>query len=63
MIGRPEISRLSVAGGVTEGAQEKDYVLAWLLAARATLGPSSLVFKGGTAVNGVRSLSRRLLHS
>ncbi len=50
MIGRPELSRLSVAGGVSEGAQEKDYVLAWLLAARATLGPSSLVFKGGTAL-------------
>lgn len=50
MIGRPEISRLSVAGGVSEGAQEKDYALAWLLAARATLGPSSLVFKGGTAL-------------
>lgn len=50
MIGRPEISRLSVAGGVSEGAQEKDYVLAWLLAARATLGPSRLVFKGGTAL-------------
>lgn len=50
MIGRPEISRLAVAGGVSEGAQEKDYVLAWLLAARATLGPSSLVFKGGTAL-------------
>lgn len=50
MIGRPEISRLSVAGGVSEGAQERDYVLAWLLAARATLGPSSLVFKGGTAL-------------
>ena len=50
MIGRPEISRLSVAGGVSERAQEKDYVLAWLLAARATLGPSSLVFKGGTAL-------------
>ncbi len=27
MIGRPEISRLSVAGGASEGAQEKDYVL------------------------------------
>ncbi len=50
MIGRPEISRLAVAAGVSEGAQEKDYVLAWLLAARATLGPSSLVFKGGTAL-------------
>lgn len=50
MIGRPEISRLAVAGGVSERAQEKDYVLAWLLAARATLGPSSLVFKGGTAL-------------
>ncbi len=50
MIGRPELSRLSVAGGVSEGAQEKDYVLAWLLAARATLGPSNLVFKGGTAL-------------
>ena len=50
MIGRPEISRLSVAGGVSEGAQEKDYVLAWLLAARATIGPSSLVLKGGTAL-------------
>lgn len=50
MIGRPEISRLSVAGGVSEGAQEKDYILAWMLAARATLGPSSLVFQGGTAL-------------
>jgi len=50
VIGRPELSRRSIAGGVSEGAQEKDYVLAWLLAARATLGPSSLVFKGGTAL-------------
>ena len=46
MIGRAEISRLSVAGGVTEGAQERDYVLVWLLAARATLGPSSLASGG-----------------
>jgi uncharacterized protein len=50
VIGRPELSRLAVAGGVGERAQEKDYVLAWLLAARAALGPSSLVFKGGTAL-------------
>ena len=50
MIGRPEISRLTGVGGVSEGAQEKDYVLAWRLAAQATLGPSSLVFKGGTAL-------------
>lgn len=50
MIGRPELSRLAIAGGVSERAQEKDYVLAWLLAARATLGPASFVFKGGTAL-------------
>lgn len=50
MIGRPELSRLAVAAGVSERAQEKDYVLAWLLAARATLGPADFVFKGGTAL-------------
>lgn len=50
MIGRPELSRLAVAAGVSERAQEKDYVLAWLLAARATLGPTGWVFKGGTAL-------------
>ena len=50
VIGRPELSRLSVDGGVSEGAQEEDYVLAWLLAVRATLGPPSLVFQGGTAL-------------
>lgn len=50
MIGRPELSRLAVAGGVSERAQEKDYVLAWLLAARATLGPAGFEFKGGTAL-------------
>lgn len=50
MIGRPELSRLAVAGGVSERAQEKDYVLAWLLAAQATLGPARWVFKGGTAL-------------
>lgn len=50
MIGRPDLSRLAVAAGVSERAQEKDYVLAWLLAARATLGPAEWVFKGGTAL-------------
>lgn len=50
MIGRPDLSRLAVAAGVTERAQEKDYVLAWLLAARATLGPAAWAFKGGTAL-------------
>lgn len=50
MIGRPDLSRLAVAAGVSERAQEKDYVLAWLLAARATLGPADWVFKGGTAL-------------
>lgn len=50
MIGRPELSRLAVASGVSERAQEKDYVLAWLLAARAAQGPTGWVFKGGTAL-------------
>jgi predicted nucleotidyltransferase component of viral defense system len=50
MIGRPELSRLAAGAGVSERAQEKDYVLAWLLAARARLGPDTLVFKGGTAL-------------
>lgn len=50
VIGPAELSRLALAGGVTEKAQEKDYVLAWLLAARAAVGPASLVFKGGTAL-------------
>ncbi len=50
MIGRPELSRIAVANGVRERAQEKDYVLTWLLAARAALGPPGLVFKGGTAL-------------
>lgn len=50
MIGRPELSQLAIAGGVGLQAQEKDYVLAWLLAACATLGPPNLVFKGGTAL-------------
>lgn len=50
MIGRPELSRLAAANGVPERAQEKDYVLAWLVAARAMLGPETFVFKGGTAL-------------
>lgn len=50
MIGRPELSRLAAANGVGERAQENDYVLAWILAARAAIGPRSLVFKGGTAL-------------
>jgi hypothetical protein len=45
-------SPLHVAPPSTESetAQEKDYVLAWLLAARATLGPTGWVFKGRTAL-------------
>lgn len=50
MIGRPELARLAFLNGIGERAQEKDYVLAWLLAARATLGPRTLTFKGGTAL-------------
>ena len=50
MIGRPELSRLATAAGVGERAQEKDYVLAWLVAARAIVGPATFVFKGGTAL-------------
>lgn len=50
MIGPAELSRLALASRVTDKAQEKDYVLAWLLAARASVGPESLIFKGGTAL-------------
>ncbi len=50
MIGQAELSRLALKGGVTDRAQEKDYVLTWLLAARAACGPETLVFKGGTAL-------------
>lgn len=50
MIGRPTLSGLARTNGVEERAQEKDYILTWLLAARATLGPSTLAFKGGTAL-------------
>ena len=50
MIPRRELTLLAAASGVDEKAQEHDYVLTWLLAARSTLGPSTLVFKGGTAL-------------
>lgn len=49
MIGRPEISNLAGRAGVPERTQEKDYVLAWLLAGVATSG-GPFVFKGGTAL-------------
>lgn len=49
MIGRPEIQRLARAGGVDERTQERDYVLAWLLAGMANQD-KGLVFKGGTCL-------------
>jgi len=49
MIGRVEIARLSRAGHVDERTQERDYVLAWLLAAASTKG-FDLVLKGGTCL-------------
>lgn len=49
MIGRPEIQRLARAGGVDERTQERDYVLAWLLAGMA-VEDMGLVFKGGTCL-------------
>lgn len=50
MIGQRELSLLARAGHVSERAQEQDYVLSWLLAARGVRGPANLVFKGGTAL-------------
>lgn len=49
MIARPEIQRLARAGGVDERTQERDYVLAWLLAGMATEN-FGVVFKGGTCL-------------
>lgn len=49
MIGRPEIQRLARAGGVDERTQERDYVLAWLLAGMA-VQDFGLVVKGGTSL-------------
>lgn len=49
MIGRPEIQRLAREGGVDERAQERDYVLAWLLAGAATQD-FGVVLKGGTCL-------------
>lgn len=49
MIGRPEIQRLARGGGVDERTQERDYVLAWLLAGVANQD-MGLVFKGGTCL-------------
>ena len=49
MIGRVEIARLSRAGNVDERTQERDYVLAWLLAAASARG-FDLVLKGGTCL-------------
>jgi hypothetical protein len=49
MIGRAEIQRLSRAGGVDERTQERDYVVAWLLAGVSTKD-FGLVFKGGTCL-------------
>lgn len=50
MIERAQLGRLAAAAGVGEQAQEKDYVLAWLLAALSANGPKGAVFKGGTAL-------------
>ena len=50
MIGRPSLAKLAHAAGVPERTQEKDYVLAWLLAAMSASGDAGLVFKGGTAL-------------
>lgn len=50
MIGRPALARLAQAAGVPERTQEKDYVLAWLIAAMAAGGGGGLAFKGGTAL-------------
>ena len=50
MIGRPALARLAQAAGVPERSQEKDYVLAWLIAAMAAGGGGGLAFKGGTAL-------------
>ena len=64
MIARPEIARLARAGGGDEGTQERDYVLAWLLAGMAT-EDFGLVFKGGTCLRRCyrysEDLDRRLL--
>jgi hypothetical protein len=49
VIGRPEIQRLARAGGVDERTQERDYVLAWLLAGMA-VQDFGLVLKGGTCL-------------
>lgn len=49
MIGRVEIQRLARGGQVDERTQERDYVLAWLLAGVAN-GSTDLVFKGGTCL-------------
>lgn len=53
MIGRSELGRLAARAGVGEQAQEKDYVLAWLLAALSASGEKSVIFKGGTALRRV----------
>lgn len=50
MIGVRELNQLARTGQVSDRSQEKDYVLAWLLAALSTLGPEQLIFKGGTAL-------------
>lgn len=50
MIGRAELSRIALRSGVGERAQEKDYVLAWLLRAAAEYKEERIVFKGGTAL-------------
>lgn len=60
MIGRAELGRLAALAGVGEQAQEKDYVLAWLLAALSANGPVGAVFKGGTALRRVYFSDYRL---
>jgi predicted nucleotidyltransferase component of viral defense system len=50
LIGVKELNQLARRGTVSDRAQEKDYVLAWLLAALSSLGPGQLIFKGGTAL-------------
>jgi hypothetical protein len=50
VIGRPSLAKLAHTAGVPERTQEKDYVLAWLLAAMSASGDVGLVLKGGTSL-------------
>lgn len=60
MIGRSELGRLAARAGIGEQAQEKDYVLAWFLAALSANGPAMAVFKGGTALRRIYFSDYRL---